>query len=511
MSTSTSQITNLPGCLDKPNILFLQADQMASNVLPFYHGNGQAIAPNLEKLAKEGVVFENCYCSSPLCSPSRIGMFSGTRTCHNEVWGNGSEFHSDIPTMMHYLKKSGYRTVVSGKTHFIGADQLHGFDKRLTTDIYPSNFSWSIDWKPNVEHRPGTSVKKLEVSGLCKTNNQILYDSEVQFRAVEFLRYEALQPKETPFFLHVSYTQPHESYQTTPKYWDMYDDVEIALPNQQPDSHQDMHPVTRWLSIHHGINQFPPSKEIILASRRAYYAMITHLDEYIGELVDELKALGLYEDTVIIFTSDHGDMLGERGMWFKRSFYDQSVKVPLIFHNPKRYMPKRLPHTVSLMDLMPTIAEIGQGNSELELRDHDDCESFKALLENGVSEWKDYAIIEYFGPGVEEPWLAIRKGAWKYVYTRNHEALLFNILEDPQEKQNLCKEKKYESLMGELHGILLDEVDVDAVTAKAVKNKQTRVFLHEILKESTGYRWDYQPEFDASKQYVRGPNTPSWC
>ena len=252
----------------------------------------------------------------------------------------GSEFSSDIPTMMHFLRHAGYRNIVSGKTHFIGADQSHGFDRRLTTDIYPSDFAWSIDWRPHVEHRIGTSVKKLEVSGLCRTNNQILFDAEVQFRAIEFLRYEALEPQEKPFFLHVSYTQPHESYQSVPKFWDLYDDVEIRLPEQGEDAEADRHPVTRWLKIHHGIDQFPPSDHTIRASRRAYYAMITQIDEYVGEIMAELAHLGLVEDTIVLFCSDHGDMVGERGMWFKRNFYDKSVKVPLIVHNPKRYAPE---------------------------------------------------------------------------------------------------------------------------------------------------------------------------
>ncbi len=495
----------------KPNIILIQADQMASFVLPFYNSKGQAIAPNLAKLAAEGVLFTNAYCNSPLCAPSRTCMFTGTNSSRNEVWGNGSEFSSDQPTMMHFLRHAGYRNVVSGKTHFIGADQLHGFDKRLTTDIYPSDLSWSIDWKPNVEHRLGTSVTKLEVSGLCRTNNQILYDAEVQFRAIEFLRYEALEPKDSPFFLHVSYTQPHESYQSVPRFWDLYDDIDIALPKQGQDAEEDMHITTRWLGIHHGIDQFPPSDDTIRASRRAYYAMITQIDAYVGEMVDELKHLGLYEDTIILFISDHGDMMGERNMWFKRTFYDKSVKVPLIIHNPKRYSPKVEDAIVSLADLCPTMADMGGGGAVAEEYGNDHSDSFLMLIEGDMPEWKDRALMEYFGPGVEEPWVAIRKGEFKYVYTRNQAPLLFNVIEDPLETDNLIDQGRYAKLVEELHGILFTGLDLDGATAKAVKSKQTRVFLHSVLKGSEGYRWDYQPLFDATKQYVRGPNKPATC
>ena len=125
------------------------------------YGNPLAQTPHIDALAETGVVFENAYCNSPLCTPSRASMFSGSRTTTNEVWGNGSELTADTPTMMHFLKSAGYRTVCSGKTHFVGPDQLHGFDTRLTTDMYPANFGWSIDWKPAVGYRPGTSVTRL--------------------------------------------------------------------------------------------------------------------------------------------------------------------------------------------------------------------------------------------------------------------------------------------------------------------------------------------------------------
>ena len=151
----------------QPNILLIEADQMAAFPLEFYNSEGQAITPHLSALAKDGVVFENAYCNSPLCSPSRASKFTGRLPTSHEVEGSGAELPSETPTFMHFLRSSGYRTVCSGTCHFVGADQLHGFDKRLTTDMYPSNF----DWAPEVDHRPGTSVQKLAVSGQCRTNN----------------------------------------------------------------------------------------------------------------------------------------------------------------------------------------------------------------------------------------------------------------------------------------------------------------------------------------------------
>lgn len=491
---------------DQPNILFIQADQLTAFVLRTYRDDAQAITPNLDKLAAEGVVMENAYSPSPLCCPARASQFSGRLPSTHEVWGNGAEFRAEIPTVAHFLRSVGYHTVVSGKCHFIGPDQLHGFDRRLTTDMYPSGFDWTIPWSWGPVHREGTSVTKLSVSGLCKTNNQLLYDAEVQFRALEYMRDRVLKGDTQPWFMHVSFTQPHEAYQSVPEYWDRYDGVEIDLPRIPPDD--DPHATTEWLAIHHGIDRAPPDDDTIRLSRRAYYAMISHLDDYLGEIVAELKHLGLYDDTVIVFTSDHGDMLGERGMWFKRSFYEGSMQVPMIWHNPKRIKPGRRSECVTLADLVPTFAELGGAKEVSDTHGSDQSASFLGLL-TGDGGTKDEAIAEYYGPGVIEPWLAIRKGDYKYVWTRNAPELLFNLADDPDEQTDLSGDPAHAEALAKLKDRLLGRYDVEAVTQRAAHLKETRVFLHEALSTNAGYHWDYQPFFDATQQYVRGVNKPT--
>lgn len=493
--------------MTQPNILLIEADQLAAFVLSMYQSSGQAITPNLDALATNGIVFENAYSNSPLCCPSRASKFTGRLPSTHEVWGNGAELRSEIPTMMHFLRSSGYRCVVSGKCHFIGADQLHGFDKRLTTDMYPSGFDWTIDWDWGAIHREGTSTQKLGVSGLCKTNNQLLYDNEVQFRALEYLRHEALEEPKSPFFLHVSYTQPHEAYQSIPKYWDRYEDVDIELPSIPEDAKP--HITTEWLKIHHGIDQFPPDEHTVRLSRRAYYAMISHLDDYVGELVNELKHLGLYENTLIVFCSDHGDMMGERGMWFKRTFYEGSLQVPLIFHAPSIIQSGRRSECVTLADLCPTLAELGGAKATSDQFGSKDSKSFLGLLTDSSRSRKDEAIAEYYGPGVLEPWLAIRQGKWKYVWTRNQPDLLFDLSEDPNELNDLSGDPSAEKTKNELRARLIKRYDVEKVTQKAVESKRARIFLHAALSTNEGYAWDHQPVFDATEQYVRGVNKPS--
>lgn len=492
---------------DQPNILFIQADQLTAFVLSMYRDDAQAKTPNLDALAADGVVMENAYSNSPICCPARASQFSGRQPSTHEVWGNGAEFRAEIPTFAHFLRSAGYECVVAGKCHFIGPDQLHGFDRRLTTDMYPSGFDWTIPWSWGPVHREGTSVTKLAVSGLCKTNNQLLYDAEVQFRSLEFFRSRVLGKEAQPWLLHISYTQPHEAYQSVPEFWQRYEDVDIALPRIPADDAP--HPTTEWLHVHHGIDRAPPDEDTIRASRQAYYAMISHLDDYLGELIAELKHLGLYDDTVIVFTSDHGDMLGERGMWFKRSFYQGSLQVPMIWHNPKRIAPGRRSECVTLADLCPTFAELGGAREASDRYGSDQSASFLGLLMETSDSVKDEAIAEYYGPGVIEPWLSIRQGDHKYVWTRNAPELLFDMAQDPDEQTNLSADPACAGIKARLKDRLLGRYDVEAVTRRAAAEKEARVFLHEALSTNGGYHWDYQPFFDATRQYVRGVNKPA--
>lgn len=494
----------------KPNILMIMADQLSPRFLPMFHEAGKAKVPHLAELANESVIFENCYCNSPLCAPSRACFYTGQKITTNKAYGNAAEFYASIPTFMHYLRMEGYRTVLSGKAHFVGPDQLHGFEKRLTTDIYPSTFLWSADWEKGVQHGPGTSVQKLQISGVCKTNNQILYDEEVHFRALEFLRYEAMEPKESPFFLQVSYTHPHEAFQVTQKYWDMYTEEEVGYPIVPARPLEEHHPYNQWLQKHHGVVDYPPTDRIIMDSRRAHFGMITYLDEFVGQLIGELKRLNLYDNTIVMFTSDHGDMLGEHGMWFKRTFFDGSVKIPLMISWPGTLPHRLVEDVVSSIDLFPTMLDMIGYNEIPQLEERIDGYSLSGLLTGNSDGWKNEAVVEYLGGGVINPMLMVRKDQWKYVYVHEHTPLLFDLQNDPHEVNDLSKLPQYAEKMKELHQIAVGEIDVAALKENVIREQRERLIVHHAQTCGEPVSWDYQPMFDASQQYVRGGNLPSF-
>src|ERR1700733_12082141 len=176
-----------PAMRASPNILILMADQLTAGALPAY-GNRVARTPHIDALARAGVVFESFYCNSPLCAPSRFSFLAGQLPSAIEAFDNAAEFPAQVPTFAHYLRAAGYQTALSGKMHFCGPDQLHGFEERLTTDIYPSDFGWTPDWSA-FEQRPSWyhSMDSVIHAGACTRTNQIDFDDEVVVAAQQKL------------------------------------------------------------------------------------------------------------------------------------------------------------------------------------------------------------------------------------------------------------------------------------------------------------------------------------
>ena len=337
--------------MDKPNILFLQVDQLTASSLRMY-GDKICQTPNLESLAENGVVFDTAYCNFPLCAPSRFSMATGQLCSQIGAYDNAAEMPAGIPTYAHYLRSLGYQTTLSGKMHFIGPDQYHGFEQRLTADLYPADFSWVPNWGDEGK-RDTNDSRGVLVSGVCERSVQIDYDEQVTYQAIQHLHNLAGSGDGRPFFLQVSYTHPHEPYLCKKEFWDLYEDKDIPLPNTgaMSASEHDAHSVRLLKEFSMLDVEF--KEQDILRAKRAYYGSISYIDQMIGKILDVLRSVGKDKNTVIVFTSDHGEMLGERGMWFKKHFFEPAMRIPLLIHAPW-IKPQRISELVSLVDLLPT-------------------------------------------------------------------------------------------------------------------------------------------------------------
>jgi choline-sulfatase len=460
-----------------PNILVIQADQMTPGVLPAY-GHPLVKTPHIDALAADGVVFEHMYSNFPLCVPSRASMLSG-RLAHNIAsWDNATEMPATIPTLAHHLRGAGYHTVLCGKMHFIGPDQVHGFDERITTDIYPANFAWTPDWVVGERYRPtGINPQGIVEAGTCVRSLQMDYDDEVENTGVQKIYDLARFNTDKPFMMWISFTHPHSPFVTTQKYWDLYDHDDIDMPKVPPIPVDELDEMSRWLYYAHAQDLLTIKDEHVRNARHAYYGMTSYIDDKVGRLMETLKAVGLADDTVVVFTSDHGEMLGERGKWFKQYFYEGSVGVPLIISHPDTYKPGRVSELVSLVDLLPTFMDIATDGSPPEQPGPLDGHSLTGLIQGDNSDWDNKVVSEYTGEGVIAPCRMVRRDNYKYIYTHGHPPLLFDLDNDPLELANLAGLPDVAEIEQALAAETLEDWDPDEISALCIQSQKDRLFI----------------------------------
>ncbi|KZF19553.1 putative choline sulfatase [Xylona heveae TC161] len=420
----------------KPNILYIMADQMAAPLLSFYDKSSKIKTPHLDRLADEGVVFDNAYCNAPLCAPSRFVMVTGQLPSKIGAYDNAADLPADVPTYAHYLRNEGYHTALAGKMHFCGPDQLHGYEQRLTSDIYPGDYGWSVNWdEPDIRPDWYHNMSSVMEAGPAVRTNQLDYDEEVIYKSKQYLYDHVRKRGDQPFCLTVSMTHPHDPYAMEKEFWDLYEDVEIPLPQTPaiPHTEQDPHSQRILKCIDLWGKEIP--EERIKAARRAYYAACTYVDTNVGKLLRTLDACGLTDDTIIVFTGDHGDMLGERGLWYKMVWYENSARVPFIVHAPKRFAPKRVTENVSTMDILPTF--VSMVGSQLVPGLPMDGVSLMPLIEGTDGVKTDTVFGEYMAEGTQAPVIMIRRGRYKFVYSPLDPPMLFDLEADPSELVNL--------------------------------------------------------------------------
>lgn len=470
------------------NILFVMSDSLTPHLTGPY-GDTAGSTPNLDRLASAGVVFENAYCNSPLCVPSRASMVTGRYVSDLGCFDNANEFSSEWPTMAHCLGAVGYETVIIGKMHFVGHDQVHGFNRiSLDTDYTkgydPIGYMLAYDWQQPSGGNPAgpgwmgpSYVQSKEWDHYPKH-----YDADEKIHSDALAYLSKKKPGCHPFFCCVSYHQPHNPFWIPEDIRGLFRDKELPLP-VVPQGVDTCHgPMDKWLDDFHYL---PQVREDLMREDNlrwlyeTYYGMVYDMDRRVGELMDLLGRNGLDKDTAIVFASDHGDMLGHRGMLQKRYFYERSVRASLIFTFPGHWKEgHRICTPVSLIDLLPTFGDMTNAPLPEDLPG----ESLQPAVVTGKEPESRTIFTEYHGEGVHAPcFMALRDG-FKYIYVHGHEERLYNVREDPDEYTNLISEKKHSQVVSELRKSLLNEFDPEAVAEKATGSQQNRGFIYRCEK-----------------------------
>ena len=474
----------------KRNVLLIIADQMTP-LLTGVYGHPVVRTPNLNRLAENGIRFDAAYTPCPLCAPARACLFTGKYTSNNRVYDNAASLHCDEPTLCHYLTQAGYDTALSGKTHFVGADQLHGFRKRFIPNIYPTDFAWTKhrDKKKPKSHARSYTGAAVKVG---VENRNLTFDENAHHHALDYLKSRNADKESEPFFLCVSYNFPHEPFWPSREYWDLYEGAEIDIPHLPENLEATYSAMDKWLNTHHGVDRVGvQGRESLYRLRRAYYALVTYIDTKVGQLLDSLKQNGLADNTVVIFTSDHGDMLREKNMVQKRCFYEWSCRVPLLVSLPDGTAGgKRCDEPVSIVDLAPTILDLAGVGEDRRLPM--DGTSLMGLI-RGTEAQPRIVFSEMHSEGVYTTCFMVRRGTFKYNYFHGHGVQLFDLAQDPGEWNNLAGRAKYAEIEKQLKDLILKQFDPDWIEKDLRESLAKRLFLMDAMA-GTGIDWKYEPK-----------------
>lgn len=485
---------------ERPNILIFMVDQLNGTLFP----DGPADwlhAPNLKALSARSARFANTYTASPLCAPGRASFMSGQLPHRTRVYDNAAEFTSDIPTYAHHLRRAGYATTLCGKMHFVGPDQMHGFEERLTTDIYPADFGWTPDYT-----RPGERIDwwyhnlgSVTGAGVAEITNQLEFDDEVAFNAVRKVHDLGRRLDLRPWMLTVSFTHPHDPYVARQKYWDLYEDCEHLSPEIPAIPYHEQDPHSRRLLDASDAQSSPLTDDDVARSRRAYFANISYIDDKIGEVLAALDGTRQAENTIILFVSDHGDMLGERGLWFKMNFFEGSARVPLMIAAPQ--LPAgRVDAPVSTMDVTPTLCDLaGIAMGPVLAWTHGES---LVPLATGAARFSPVRM-EYAAEGSIAPMVALRLEQWKYIHCEIDAPQLFDIAADPHELNNLAADPAHATTSAWFAVQVAETWALAAFDADVRSSQARRHLVYEALRNGDYYPWDFQPLQKASERYMR--------
>jgi choline-sulfatase len=487
----------------KPNFVIFMLDQLAPQFMPVY-GHPIVQMPAMAAWAKEAVVFDSAYCNYPLCAPARYSFMSGRLPTKIGAWDNAAEFMSEIPTFAHHLWALGYDTTLSGKMHFCGPDQLHGFSRRLTTDVYPSDFAWVPNWdEPEKKLDWFHNMEVVRQAGICTRSAYLDFDDEVIFQARRHLfdlARDRQSPDHTgrPFCLVISLISPHDPYLARKEYWDRYRHEAIDMPKLGAgDVPADPH--SRRVSNGIGMQDPAPTPDQLRNARHAYYASASYIDDRFAEIMQALRESGFADDTVTIVTADHGDMLGERGLWFKMSWFENAARVPMIVHAPKLFAARRVADSVSLVDILPTLLELAN-DGRLPEGLTSDGHSLLPHLSGGRGH--DGVIGEYTGEGASAPVMMIRRGRYKFLHCPSDPDQLYDLVSDPLEKKNLAGHPDQAARVAALRKEAAERWDLAGIRNSVIESQRRRRYLNVINREQN-VAWDYQPLSDARGAYIR--------
>ncbi len=453
------------------NVLLILSDEHRPDALGCA-GHPHVETPTLDALAADGVRFTDAYCSSPLCVPSRASFATGRYVHETGYWDNAAPYDGSPPSWGHHLTTHDVDHTTIGKLHF-EPDVDDGFDDQILSSHMRTLDTFGL-YRDPPQVRPGGRDRIERVGPV--PDGEAWYNSddpdevcdENRFeRAVEWIERRGERDDETPWVLSVNPLIPHFPLEVEQSYYDLYPESEMDLPVDYPAS--DDHPALDQLREH--FDGSDVDEETLRRTRSAYYGLVTALDDYVGDLLDALERTGQAEETLVVYTSDHGEVLGDHELWWKCCMYEPSVGVPLVMRGPGIEGGRTVEQPVSLLDVLPTMtdalgipaASSWRGTSQY------------PVATGEASPDADRTVFsEYHAHGVSRGFYMIRRGRYKYVHYLNGPDQLFDLVADPTEMENLADDPEYRDVRESLERALDDVVDPEAADARAREDQVRR-------------------------------------
>ncbi|MGP4041094.1 sulfatase-like hydrolase/transferase [Gracilibacillus sp. D59] len=466
--------------MSKPNTLVICSDQHHP-LMTGYRGHPSVKTPNLDQLADDGTYFSRAYCNSPVCTPSRMSFITGKYVSQIDNWFIGCPLDPNEMTWARRLDRADIPSTMLGKMDFCGDYQDGGFtehkilERRPAFDPYPRNTPMDSRLKGYIRPDKRKHIENAGIRSDVKTDGTNGHDDRYGFYdhdcivtdwAVDYIKNKGNEQKSDPWAIYVGLLYPHWPFTVPKKYFDMYynDPSLIQYPHDANFPNDDLHPALKRFqsSLNLGeITEYQLKK--VIAS---YYGMITALDEMIGTIIQELKEQGLYDNTYIVYMSDHGESLGEHGLFYKQCSYEGSVGVPLIVKGPALPKGQQVDNPVTLVDLYPTIMDM----AGLETEPDRPGTSLIPLIQNKTDKHTEYAFSEYHGNFFQQDWYMLVKGEYKYTYYMKERPSLFNIKDDPKEMNDLARDPVYNSVLKEFEVLLRSIVNPEEVSYRSKKD-----------------------------------------
>ena len=465
----------------RSNILFLLSDQHSPHIAGFA-GDRIVDTSALDRVAEEGVRFDTAYCQAPLCGPSRMSLLTGQWSPLRWTgWAHGPSLTPEVQTVPGWLAKQGYATASVGKMHFDDADQLHGFQYRPYGDLVKSRAATHQPDPPNTADGRWNrhSLGRFPFAGPTAIPESLLMESVTTIESLAWLLEFADTKPDTPWFFCASYSRPHFPLTALGRYIRKYMDSDLKPPSLPQGFPDDLHPHDRFIVDDFNLLNFSDEEHRLAVA--GYYACVDYVDDCMGALLEGLHRAGCLDNTYIVYTSDHGDMAGEHGLWWKRTYYDASAGVPLLISGPDIEGKQAVSTPVELVDLFPTFCDWAEVDAPPDL----DGESLVSLL-SGSQDRREKRIArsELIAdkPGTE--FRMVRDERWKYVDFPAAPPRLYDMKADPGETNDLGSDPPGDAPVDQLQAMLDEEGSWDDVL-KRIDEERAQLKRHPVESQGT--------------------------